>query len=181
MIRELEFQILSQRHGDEIYRYALGLLGHRADAEDATQEALLRLWNHLPRLNLFNIRAWLFQTTRNYCLDQIRRRSRAASSNAAGADPDEILEEWPDDLAVDPSFAADSSLQLEQARQVLLKLPETLRSVFVLYEVNGLRYREIASTLGMPVNSVKVNLLRARQKLSKLIHQEESWTRNCKS
>src|SRR5688572_3920028 len=181
MIRELEFQILSQRHCDGIYRYALGLLGNKADAEDATQEVLLRLWNHLPRLRLFNIRAWLFQTTRNYCLDQIRRRSRDASPNA---DSDEILEEWPDDLAVDPSFAADSSLQLEQARQALLKLPETLRSVFVLYEVNGLRYREIASTLGMPVNTVKVNLLRARQKLSKLsklIHKEEPWTMNCKS
>ena len=178
MIRELEFQVLSQRHCDEVYRYALGLLGNKADAEDAAQEALLRLWNHLPRLKLFNIRAWLFQTTRNYCLDQIRRRSRDASPNA---DPDEILEELPDDLAVDPSFAADSSLQLEQARQALLKLPETLRSVFVLYEVNGLRYREIASTLGMPVNTVKVNLLRARQKLSKLIHKEESWTMNCKS
>jgi len=181
MIRELEFQVLTQRHCDEIHRYALGLLGNQADAEDATQEVLLRLWNHLPRLNLFNIRAWLFQTTRNYCLDQIRRRSHAVSPNNAGADSEEILEEWPDDLAVDPSFAADSSLQLEQARHALLKLPETLRSVFVLYEVNGLRYREIAATLGMPVNTVKVNLLRARQKLSKVINKEESWTRNCKS
>jgi RNA polymerase sigma-70 factor (ECF subfamily) len=181
MIRELEFQVLSQRHCDEIYRYALGLLGNRADAEDAAQEALLRLWNHLPRLNLFNIRAWLFQTTRNYCLDQLRRRSRTASLNSVGVDSDEILEEWPDDLAVDPSFAADSTLQLEQARRALLKLPEALRSVFVLYEANGLRYREIAAALGMPVNTVKVNLLRARQKLSKLIHKEDSWTKNCKS
>ena len=178
MIRELEFQALSQRHCDEIYRYALGLLGSAADAEDATQEALLRLWNHLPRLNLFNIRAWLFRTTRNYCLDQIRRRSRVVSPNA---DLDATVEDWPDEVAVDPSFAADSSCQLEQARQALLKLPETLRSVFVLYEVNGLRYREIASTLGMPVNSVKVNLLRARQKLSKLIRKEESWIKDCRS
>lgn len=178
MIRELEFQVLSQRHCDEIYRYALGLLGNRADAEDAAQEALLRLWNHLPTLNLFGVRAWLFKTTRNYCLDQIRRRSRLG--NGIGADPEE-MEEWPDDLAVDPSFAADASLQLEQARRVLLKLPETLRSVFVLYEVNGLRYAEIAATLGMPLNTVKVNLLRAREKLSKLIHKEDRWTRNCKS
>lgn len=178
MIRELEFQVLSQRHCDEIFRYALGLLGNRADAEDAAQEVLLRLWNHLPRLNLLNIRAWLFRTTRNYCLDQLRRRSHAASPNGA-VDAEEVLEEWPDDLAVDPSFAADSSFQLEQARRVLQTLPETLRSVFILYEVNGLRYREIAATLGMPINSVKVNLLRARQKLSKLIHKEEPW--NCKS
>jgi len=181
MIRELEFQALSQRHCDEIYRYALGLLGNQADAEDATQEALLRLWNHLPRLVLFNIRSWLFQTTRNYCLDQIRRRSHAASGNNVEADSDEILEEWPDDLAVDPSYAADSSLQLEKAREALQRLPETLRSVFVLYEVNGLRYREIASTLGIPINSVKVYLLRARQRLSKLIQTEELWTGNCKT
>jgi RNA polymerase sigma-70 factor (ECF subfamily) len=181
MIRELEFQVLSQRHCDEIYRYAVGFLGNHADAEDATQEALLRLWNHLPRLNLFNIRAWLFRTTRNYCLDQIRRRSHAASPNRGCGDPDEILKEWPDDLAVDPSFAADSNSQLEHAREALMKLPETLRSVFLLYEVNGLRYREIASALGMPVNTVKVNLLRAREKLSKLTQKEESWTRNCKS
>src|SRR4051794_13481287 len=100
MIRELEFQVLSQRHCDEIYRYALGLLGNRADAEDAAQEVLLRLWNHLPRLNLLNIRAWLFRTARNYCLDQLRRRSHTASPNHVG-DAEEILEEWPDDLAVD--------------------------------------------------------------------------------
>src|ERR1043165_4838036 len=120
MIRELEFQALSQRHCDEIYRYALGLLGSPADAEDATQEALLRLWKHLPRLNLFNIRAWLFRTTRNYCLDQIRRRSHAASATAnGGADVEGILEEWADEGAADPSFAADSSFQLEEARRVL--------------------------------------------------------------
>lgn len=184
MIRELEFQVLSQRHCDEIYRYALGLLGNPADAEDATQETLLRLWNHLPRLNLFNIRAWLFRTARNYCLDQIRRRSHEASPNsgiAAGVDPDDILAECADDLAVDPSFAADARLQLEQARQALQQLPEALRSVFVLYEVNGLRYREIAEALGMPINTVKGNLLRAREKLSKLIHKEESWIKHCRS
>lgn len=97
------------------------------------------------------------------------------------ADLDETMEDWPDEVAVDPSFAADSNCQLEQARKALLKLPEALRSVFVLYEVNGLRYREIATALGMPVNSVKVNLLRARQKLSRLIHKEDSWIKNCRS
>ncbi len=181
MIRELEFQVLSQRHCDEIYRYALGLLGNEADAEDATQEVLLRLWNHLPRLVLFNLRAWIFQTTRNYCLDQLRRRSHAPRPDGAATDWDEMLAERPDDLAVDPSFAADAKLQLEHAWHALQLLPETLRSVFVLYEANGLRYREIANTLGMPVNTVKVNLLRARQRLAKLVEKEELWTKNCKT
>jgi len=165
MIRELEFKFLSERHSDEIYRYARALLANQADAEDATQEVLLRLWRHLPRLNPFNLRAWLLQATHHYCLDQIRRRSNAAAPVLL---EDGVLEEQPDDLAVNPSLAADSSLRLEQARRALLQLPENLRSVFVLYEVNGLRYREIAATLGIPLNSVKVYLSRARERLSNL-------------
>ena len=177
MIRELEFKVLCQRHRDELFRYALALLANRADAEDAVQEVLLRLWHHLPRLNPFNLRAWLLRTMRHYCLDQIRRRaSRAAPVLMDEAD----LNECPDDLAVNPSAAADSSFRLEQARRALHQLPENLRSVFVLYEVNGLRYREIAETLEMPINSVKVYLSRAREKLPKLIAQEEPWMKNCK-
>ena len=179
MIRELEFQLLCQRHSDEIYRYARGLLGNQADAEDATQEVLMRLWKHLPTINLFSTRAWLFRVTRNYCLDLIRDRSNRAAPSPTEED---AIEDWPDELAVDPSAAADSTFRLEQARRLLLKLPETLRSAFILYEVNGMRYREIADVLGIPVNTVKVNLLRARERLARLMPtvKEERWTTHCK-
>jgi RNA polymerase sigma-70 factor, ECF subfamily len=176
MIRELEFKALCYRHRDEIYRYALGMLANRPDAEDAAQEVLMRLWNHLPTINPFNLRAWLFRTTRHYCLDQIRRRSHRAAPLLVD---DETMAEWPDELAVNPSAAADSTFRLEQAQRALLKLPEQLRSVFVLYEVNGLRYREIADTLGIPINTVKVYLSRAREKLSKLNPEEAPCTRTC--
>ncbi len=169
MIRELEFKILCERHSDEIYRYARALLANPADAEDATQEVLLRLWRHLPRLNPFNLRAWLLQTTRCYCLDQIRRRSNRAAPLSL---EEGLPEDSPDEQAVDPSVAADARLRLEQAHRALLRLPENLRSVFVLYEVNGLRYREIARTLGIPINSVKVYLSRAREKLAQQVIQE---------
>jgi RNA polymerase sigma-70 factor (ECF subfamily) len=170
MIRELEFKILCERHSDKIYRYARSLLANQADAEDATQEVLLRLWRHLPRLNPFNLRAWLLRTTRHYCLDEIRRKSHRAAPLPL---EDGALEHQPDEFAVNPSVAADSSLRLEQARDVLLQLPENLRSVFILYEVNGLRYREIAKTLGIPINSVKVYLSRARQRLSNLLTEQK--------
>jgi RNA polymerase sigma factor (sigma-70 family) len=176
MIREVEFKVLCQRHSDEIYRFAHSLLANQADAEDATQEVLLRLWNHLPRMYPFNLRAWLLRVTRTYCLDQIRRRTNRAAPMLID---DEILEEQADEAAVNPSLAADSNLRLEQARAALLKLPENLRSVFVLYEVNGLRYREIAEALEMPLNSVKVYLLRAREKLSEIVTQEELCKKTC--
>jgi len=170
VIREIEFEILCRRHRDEIFRYARSLLANPADAQDAAQEVLLRLWNHLPTLNPFNLRAWLLQTTRCYCLDQIRHRTHSAAPVSV---EEELLVEHPDERAANPSLAADSHFRLEQARRLLLRLPENLRSVFVLYEVNGLRYREIAQVLGIPINSVKVNLLRAREKLSQLVIQEE--------
>jgi RNA polymerase sigma-70 factor (ECF subfamily) len=170
VIREVEFKILCQRHSDEIYRFARSLLGNQADAEDAAQEVLLRLWNHLPKMYPFNLRAWLLRTTRCYCLDQIRRRNNRAAPVLVD---EEMLADQPDELAVNPSAAADSSLRLEQVRRLLLKLPENLRSVFLLYEVNGLRYREIAEVLGIPINSVKVYLLRARERLANLVNEEE--------
>lgn len=170
MIRELEFQLLCQRHRDDLYRYARALLGNPADAEDATQEVLIRLWNHLPTLRLLHLKAWLYRTTRNYCLDQVRRRACPAAASG-----EEIPEDRPDESAVDPSVAADSAARLEQAHAALGRLPESLRSVFVLYEVNGLRYREIAETLEIPLNTVKIRLLRARQQLTTLIRKEEPW------
>lgn len=169
MIRELEFQLLTERHRDDLYRFARSLLGNPADAEDATQEVLLRLWNHLPTLRLFHVRAWLFRTTRNYCLDQLRRRNPTLP-----AEDEEAPVETEDVDAVDPSQAADQATRLAQAHEVLRRLPEAQRSVFVLYEVNGLRYREIADALEIPLNTVKIRLLRARQHLAKLVRKEES-------
>ena len=175
VIRELEFKVLCQRHSDDIYRFARSLLANEADAEDATQEVLLRLWNHLPKMYPFNLKAWLMQTTRFYCLDQIRRRTNQAAPMLVD---DEILDGRADDLAADPSHAADSSIRLEQAHKLLLQLPENLRSVFVLYEVNGLRYREIADALEIPINSVKVYLSRARERLAKMVTEEELCNRS---
>ncbi len=170
MIRELEFQLLCERHRDDLFRFARSLLGNQADAEDATQEVLIRLWNHLPTLRFFNLRGWLFRTARNHCLDLIRRRaSHVVPMDDAG------LDERPDELAVDPSLAADSVARLAEAHAALGRLPESLRSVFVLYEVNRLRYREIAAALEIPINTVKVRLLRARQQLTRIVRKEEPW------
>jgi RNA polymerase sigma-70 factor (ECF subfamily) len=177
MFGDLQFKVLCHRHADEIFRYARSLLGSPTDAEDATQEVLLRLWDNLPKLQLWHARGWVLRTTRHYCLDQLRRRSNPATPILVD---NALLDDQPDGLAPDPSEAADFTFRLEQARAALLKLPEPLRSVFVLYEANGLRYREIADTLEIPLNSVRVYLLRARAKLSKLITQEHLWTKTCK-
>ena len=50
MLRDLEFNYLCRRHCDEIYRFARSLLGNSTDAENATQEVLLRIWKNLPNV-----------------------------------------------------------------------------------------------------------------------------------
>ena len=155
MIRELKFKLHCRHHSDDVYRFARSLLGHAADAEDATQEVLLRLWKHLDSIRRADVRPWLLKTTRNYCIDQIRRRSDQFTSLS-----EEELDTRPDEFAVDPALQG---------------LSENLRSVFVLYEINGLRYREIADTLDIPINSVKVYLSRARNELKQRLTHHESW------
>jgi RNA polymerase sigma-70 factor (ECF subfamily) len=175
MIRELEFKLLCHRHSDAIYRYARSFLGNDADAEDATQEALFRLWQNIGEVPFLHARPWLFRTARNLCLDQIRRRSNRFSPVAVA---DDTLEAVPDDSAVDPVQQADAAFHTDRLNQALQQLPETLRSIFLLYEVHDLRYREIAETLDLPLNTVKVYLSRARTRLQQLLTEDSPWTKS---
>jgi len=172
MIRNLRFTTLCRRHCDEIYRYARSFLGNKVDAEDATQEVLLRLWRNLSDVPLLKARAWLYRTTRNHCLDQIRRRARVAAPVVLGTT---VLEELEDYGTEDPSTAADVDPLRRRMDLALQTLPDSQRSVFILYEVNDLRYREIAEHLGIPINSVKVYLSRARKRLQELLRKEKVW------
>jgi len=171
MIRELAFKAICGRYSDEVYRYARSMLGNGADAEDATQEVLLRLWENLSLISVLKVRAWLYRTTRNYCLDQIRRRDSVVAP---------VLVEGAELEAVggggDPSREVDLGQLRRRVDQALQGLPERLRSVFILYEINGLRYREIAAQLEIPINSVKVHLLRARKRLQEELRKEGVWT-----
>lgn len=172
MIREIAFKMICRRHADEIYRYVRSLLGNAVDAEDAVQEVLLRFWQNLPSVPLLEARAWLYRTSRNYCLDQLRRRSQSPSPVFPGAS---ALEDVMDGGAQDFSRAAQLDDLRASVDAALQHLPDTLRSVFILYEVNGLRCREIARQLDLPINSVKVHLLRARKKLQELLRKEKAW------
>ena len=169
MLKEIEFEILARRHSDEIFRYARSLLGDAGEAEDATQEALLKLWRDLPKVRLGAARAWLYRTTRNHCIDVIRRRSGGRLSLLEEAD---TIEET---LATDEPSPLEA-LSLDELRErldgALQQVPEPQRSIFVLYEINGMRYREIAKILDLPINTVKVYLSRGRAKLRRTLTED---------
>lgn len=173
MIREAKFEAIWRLHADEIYRYTRSMLGNRADAEDATQETLLRLWRSLPDVQFSKSRAWLYRTARNVCIDHLRKQ---ATRQTEAFDEENSWE-------TQSKPTLDTNLDRESLReridQCLENLSETQRSVFILYEINELRYREIADALELPMNTVKVYLARARENIRKQLTKEGIWTTQC--
>ena len=169
MIRELKFRVLCQMHSDDVYRFSRSILGNAEDAEDATQEILLKLWRNVSAISTMQARGWIMKTTRNHCLNVLRQRSRAAGVLSDGdTDLDAVTDES-NQSAETAFYGTELRFRIDEA---LNRLPEKLRSVFMLYEVNGLKYREISECLDVPLNSVKVYLSRSRSRLREILAQE---------
>lgn len=147
---------LLRPHRDRVYSFALRLLGDREDAADATQEVLVRLWQHGQGVPAERRTAWVLRVTRNVCFDVLRAR-RARPTSALAAEP--VSSEPGPDLAAE---AGDLRPRLNAA---LSALPEPFRSIVVLREVEGLAYADIAEALDLPLTTVKVYLHRGRHRL----------------
>ena len=110
---------------------------------------------------------WLLRIARNHCLDQLRRRLPPAAQLPLDAEPDDGAPAR--ELADDQAPAADALLEQAQVRTVLeaavAELPPNYREVVHLFHVEHLSYKEIASTLDVPIGTVMTWLHRARGRL----------------
>lgn len=163
-----DFQALVEDHRDRVYSLAAYLLGDREEAADVTQEVLLRLWRNLPELQGSgdaggNVTAWLLRVTRNRCFDVMRKRRSQRSALGRPEEP-ETVDHAPADHP-DPERLAASSDLGRHLRRAVQELAEPYRSVLILREVQEMKYQEISDTLGMPLNTVKVNIHRGRRML----------------
>lgn len=148
-------------HKDGLYAYALAMLRRRADAQDAAQEALVRLWHHRDRVQPDGAGFWLRRTLHNLCIDRLRRRRTRPETQA-----DETFDSTVADRRTPgPDRLAESSQTGERIAQALGELPERDRAIVVLREVQGLPYDEIAATLEIPLGTLKARLHRARHRL----------------
>ncbi len=156
-----EFRKLADEHGGRIYTLALYLLGRREDAEDVTQEVLVRLWRHRDRIDPARTRAWVSQVTRNLVIDYARQRRQRSAMFAEGADAEATavaVDAHPDRGVIDGELRA--ALEFAIAR-----LDEPYRTILVMREIQDCAYNEIADTLNMPLGTIKVYLHRARRRV----------------
>jgi len=157
------FAVLVRRHGPYLRAFATRLTGSAADADDAVQEALITAWDALSSLeDLAKVRAWLTSIVSRKATDRIRRRKPSS----------ELDEQRMDDLGRGPEQRAIASSQLAALADVLAALPEGQRQCWVLKEVGGYSYDEIAAELGVAPAVVRGRLARAR---ATVISEMEVW------
>jgi len=157
------FDAATERHSRKVYTFASYLLGDAGEAEDVTQEVLIKLWKRGAEVEPDRLGGWLLTVTRNACTDVLRRRQRSARVIPIRSES-ALPTQAPSPEPSPESCAAGSQLG-DQILRALSGLSEPARSVVILREIQGLSYREISDILHMQMSTLKVTLHRARRKL----------------
>jgi RNA polymerase sigma-70 factor, ECF subfamily len=154
----------------KIFQYSWLMCGHREDAEEVSQETLLRVFENFKQLRQpERVRAWVLRIAKNFCLMK-RRRSQFAPTQELSLD--EYMPALDRDgghvklqIADWSSLPEDRMLRAELRRildQAIARLPDTYRSVILLRDVEDLSTEETAQVLDLSVDVIKTRLHRAR-------------------
>lgn len=163
---------LIARYERKAYNLSLRLMGNHADASDAAQEALVRVYTRLGNFrgdSAFS--TWLFRVVTNTCLDELRRRGRLRwtslddpLSGDEGILPRQAIDECDGPVDVAERHEVQAAVQ-----RAIRQLPDDYRSVVVLRDLQDYSYHEIATALGTSVGTIKSRLHRARHALRAIL------------
>ncbi len=155
------FAELVERLHPRALRFALRMLADDHDAEDAVQEAFVRVWQALPRFRVgAPFEPWFFKVLGNRCRTALDRRRRTATDPLDGHD-----------AALPPAEADD---RLAEVQRLLATLPAEQREAFLLHHVEGFSYEEIAQVTGAGLSALRMRVKRAvdtlRARLTEVTH-----------
>ncbi|MHB1295488.1 MAG: RNA polymerase sigma factor [Anaerolineae bacterium] len=155
--RDTLFEQLFAEHRQALLNYLFRLLGDKAGAEELTQEAFVRAYQALPRLEQSsNYRAWLYRIATNLAYDHLRRARLVRWV---------MLKPW-------HSRGPAPDGTIGNVQEALDRLPPALRAPLVLYSVQGYSTAEIAEMLGISEGATKTRLCRAREKLRVILQED---------
>lgn len=163
------FGQLVDEYKDKIYNYVARMLNDPYEAEDVTQEAFLRAYRSLPRFRgASSFHTWLYRIASNLAIDVVRKRKRSEPTYSLDepleSDDGEYEREIPDDTG-GPEARTSTRETRVAVRRAIMELPEKLRDVMILYELQGETYEDIAEILDVPLGTVKSRLFNARNRL----------------
>jgi len=165
------FDEIVSRYKGRLYSFVLRLVKDPTEAEDLTQETLIRVYIHADKYReIARFSTWVFTIATNLVRNRMRRRSRRPrllSLNPA-PDEDDVLLDPPDPTA-DPSRKIEGEELSELINLATSKIPEKYRVPFLLREVNQLSYEEIQQVTGLKLGTVRSRINRARNRFRQLI------------
>ncbi len=160
-------EVLLRRHYDRVHAVCRRILHNEQDAADATQDALFAAVRGLARFDgdaAFG--TWLYRIATNTCLDQLRRRKRRPTTPLDAMVETSDLVLTGDHHGVPFDLTVVDHLELQAA---LARLPEEFRVAVVLRDVADLDYADIASTLDVPIGTVRSRIARGRALLARYL------------
>lgn len=164
-----EFSKLVDGYSGMIYRLALKMIGNSSDAEDVLQNTFLKAFQHIAEFEArSSLSTWLYRIGANEALMLIRKRRPEMVLSEIGAEDSEQEDYYPAQftdwccLPEDEFLSTESKAALDQAVQ---HLPENLRIVFILRDIEALSIQETSEALDLSETNVKTRLLRARLRL----------------
>ena len=166
-----EFARLVDAYSSPIYRLGLRMLGTPQDAEDVLQNTFLNVLTHLSTFEgRSSLSTWIYRIAANEALMLIRKKKpevnieRSEDAQAGDNDEDLLPTQFVDWSALPENelLSGESQKYLDSAIQTL---PESMRIVFLLRDVEGLSIKETADALNLTETNVKTRLLRARMLL----------------
>lgn len=164
------FGCLVQRYMRRAYAHALAIVGSREDALDLSQEAFSRAYQARHRLDPARpFYGWVYQILRRLCFNFLRdTRTRA---RLLGAEDASWFIEYGRPADDDPAAALERAEIRRRVGSAIERLPAVDREVLVLKEFEGLKYREIADLLDVPVGTVMSRLYAARRRLTDVLEE----------
>jgi RNA polymerase sigma-70 factor, ECF subfamily len=152
------FHLVMQRYESKVYRLCVAFMRNHAQAQDAAQESLVRLWRALPKYDgRAALSTWIYAITRNWCLTCLAARRHAVS-----------LSESYVQAEVDALAAPDVQGAMEQGhaiRQLVAELPEMTRRIVTLFYFEEQSVAEVSELVGLAQGTIKTHLFRARAML----------------
>ena len=151
-------QVLTARLAPVVYSQAFRMLGDRAEAEDITQDSLLRLWHAAPdwQAGQAKVTTWLYRVTSNLCIDKMRKSKRQSS---------DAVPEMPDD-GPDMERRLQDRARAQALRAALSDLPDRQKQAMVLRHLEGLSNPDVAQIMQISVEAVESLMSRGKRSLA---------------
>lgn len=164
---QLEFLNVVMPFKDKLYRLAKRLLVSTEEAEDATQEILMKLWAKNKRIEGYlNVEAFAMTMTKNFCLDRLKSKQ---SQNL------KLVHSNYTDENVSLQRQLEASDSVNWVEKIMEELPEQQKMVLQLRDVEEYEFEEIAQLLEMQPTAVRVALSRARKTVRDKLLQKHSY------